>query len=67
MRRWAIALDGDVRYRLTQDQLELGTEIYGEDGKVLLVFRDRFVGLRVASAVGARLEPWEEPVEAKAV
>jgi hypothetical protein len=62
MRRWAIALDGEVRGRLTEEQYELGTALVGEDGSELLVFRDRFVGLRVASATGARLIPYQEPL-----
>jgi hypothetical protein len=61
MQRWAIALDGEVRERLTGEQLELGTELVGEDGSEMLVFRDRFVGLRVALASGARLIPYQEP------
>jgi hypothetical protein len=62
MQRWAIALDAEVRRRLTQEQLELGTELPGEDGTPMLVFRDRFVCLRVASAAGVRLMPYREPM-----
>jgi hypothetical protein len=62
MQRWAIALDGEVRGRLTEEQLELGTALVGEDGTEMLVFRDRFVGLRVALAGGARLIPYQEPL-----
>lgn len=59
MQRWAIELDEDVRRRLTREQLELGTEVAAGEG-TLLVFRDRFVGLRVASAAGARLHSFSE-------
>ncbi|MEX2541298.1 MAG: hypothetical protein WD314_05795 [Trueperaceae bacterium] len=65
MQRWAITLDGEVRRRLTQEQLELGTEIADEDGERLLVFRDRFVGLRVASTAGVHLLPYKEPAGRK--
>lgn len=64
MQRWAIALDGEVRRRLTREQLELGTEIVDDDGERMLVFRDRFVGLRVASTAGVRLLPYQEPLSA---
>lgn len=62
MQRWAIPLDGKVRRRLTQEQLELGTEMTTDDGPVL-VFRDRFVGLRVASAAGTRLQPYAKTLQ----
>lgn len=61
MQRWAIELDGEVRRRLTQEQLDLGTELADPDGGEMLVFRDRFVGLRVASTAGVRLEPYHDP------
>ncbi|MEX2534733.1 MAG: hypothetical protein WD273_03955 [Trueperaceae bacterium] len=67
MQRWAITLDGKVRRRLTQEQLELGTELLAEDGESLLVFRDRFVCLRVASAAGTYLLPYEEPRQTAAI
>jgi hypothetical protein len=60
MQRWAIALDPEVRRRLSQEQIELGTEVRGPDGP-LLVFRDRFVGLRVASTANVRLRPHPAP------
>lgn len=67
MERWAIALDGEIRRRLTEEQLELGTEMLGEDGGKLLVFRDRFVCLRVARAAGTTIFQYREPVSAAAV
>lgn len=66
MQRWAISLDGEVRRRLTEEQLELGTESTGENGDDLLIFRDRFVALRVARSVEAPLLPLEEPLIATA-
>lgn len=60
MERWAIALDGEVHRRLKDDDLEVGTLVAGPDGRRILVFRDRFAGLRVASAAGANLMPYRE-------
>lgn len=65
MQRWAIALDGQARRSLKPELLELGSEEDGADGRRYLVFRDRFVGLRVAFAVGTKLHPFSE--ERKAV
>ncbi|HEX7003152.1 MAG TPA: hypothetical protein VF168_03090 [Trueperaceae bacterium] len=66
MQRWAIALDGDTRRRLTEEQLELGTELHDLDGRKLLVFRDRFVCLRVARAAGTEVMQYQEPETAPA-
>ena len=67
MQRWAILLDGDIRRRLTKEQLELGSEMLDLDGRKLLVFRDRFVCLRVARAAGTEVMPYQEPEAAAAV
>ena len=67
MQRWAIALDGETRRRLTEEQLELGTEMLGDDGERLLVFRDRFVCLRVARAAGTTVLQLQVPMPAAAV
>lgn len=56
MDRWAIVLTREVLEQLTPEQLELGTHQADDQGRALLVFRDRFVGLRVASACGSALE-----------
>ncbi len=60
MERWAISLDGEARRRLKADDIEVGTVMAGPDGRRILVFRDRFAGLRVASAAGANLVPYRE-------
>ena len=52
MTRWAIQLDRERKQRLPHDALELGDLVTGEDGHELLLFRDRFVALKVASRVG---------------
>lgn len=52
MTRWAIRLDHNRKQLLPHDALELGDLVTGEDGDEFLMFRDRFVALRVASRVG---------------
>lgn len=52
MTRWAIQLDPHRKKRLPHDALELGDLVTDEDGSELLLFRDRFVALKVASRVG---------------
>lgn len=57
MERWLIEV-GDLELsRLSQEQLELGTLVRGEDGKAYLVFRDGFVALKVAHGLGLRRNP----------
>lgn len=52
MTRWAIPLDRHRKQRLPHDAFELGDLITDDDGGELLLFRDRFVALKVASRVG---------------
>ena len=57
MQRWAISLDSEARNRLKPELLQLGSPVVGPNGEQLLMFRDRFVGLRVASAARTSLRP----------
>jgi hypothetical protein len=52
MMRWAVQLDEHVKTRLPIDTLELGDLHRREDGSEVLIFRDRFVALKVAAKVG---------------
>jgi hypothetical protein len=52
MTRWAVPLDEHFKSRLTHDTLELGDLQRRDDGSEMLVFRDRFVALKVAAKVG---------------
>ena len=52
MTRWAVPLDDDFKTRLTQGALELGDLHRRDDGSEVLLFRDRFVALKVAAEVG---------------
>jgi len=60
MQRWAIPLDREVQNRLKPELLELGSPVVGPDGKKMLMFRDRFVGLRVAQVARTSLQPLKE-------
>ena len=52
MKRWAVPLDQAQCARLSDDHISLGTMHKGEGGRTLLVFRDRFSALKVASTIG---------------
>jgi hypothetical protein len=52
MMRWAIDLDPDSKARLPRDVFDLGDLVYRDDGGERLLFRDRFVALKVASRLG---------------
>ncbi len=52
MQRWAIALTNETRSRLGDEAIKVGSIQQTPSGDTLLVFRDRFSALRVASAAG---------------
>lgn len=54
MERWAILLDDATHSRLSDEQLQLGRLEKSASDESLLVFRDRFVALKIASSVGAQ-------------
>lgn len=51
MKRWGFFLTDTAKTRLDDETLEMGTLHTTDDGETMLVFRDRFVALRVASRV----------------
>lgn len=55
MQKWIIHLSLQEFKKLDQDFQQLGELLITQEGKHLLVFRDRFVALKVASSLG--LEP----------
>ena len=50
--RWAVPLDDRFKALLPRDTLVLGDLQLRADGSEVLVFRDRFVALKVASQIG---------------
>ncbi|UCH25094.1 MAG: hypothetical protein JSV66_14305 [Trueperaceae bacterium] len=52
MLRWAVPLNEHTRSKLSEAELQLGSPHKNFKGDAVLAFRDRFLALKVAKAVG---------------
>ena len=57
MEKWVVSINETQLASLSEEQRNLGTVLQGPGGAHLLVFRDGFVALKMASQLGATCKP----------
>ena len=57
MEYWEVPMNPMTRKRLTEDELDLGSIEHDPQRGEYLMFRDRFVAMKIAARLGARACP----------